>query len=561
MKVWISLLVVCALTTHSSKAHAEIKSDKSFTIGTSQEIDTLHPMIWTMTATLYVYNMIARTLVSQDKKMLLVPQLAESIPTLENKQAKITKVDGVSKIIATWNIKQNAKWGDGVSINCNDFAFTKKVSLSENVAVASREPYNKVEKIECDSKNPKRVKITYRNTVWDFNRMLQFYLLPSHLEEAIFNQHGKDKLSYDSHSLYTTQPTNPGLYSGPYIVTDVKIGSHMQLKANPFFWGPQPKIKSIIIKIIPNTSTLESNLYSGTIDMIGIIGVTLDQVLGIEDNLLKNNKPYIVQYEEGLNYEHIDLNLNNEILKNLNIRRALNFAIDRKTLVTSFFKNKKRPAYSFLSPKDPWFDSRKIQERYPYSVQKANGLLEMEGWKKSEDGFRYKNGVKLSLPFVTTAGSKTRETIQLYLIDQWKKVGVEVLVKNAPARTMFDSVIKRQYPAMAMYAISFMPEPSLSVYYHSKNIPSVANAWSGRNTTGWANEKVDQLLEKIDSEMNFNQRKKIASQIANLYMDEAPTIPLYYRLDSAVIPKNLKGFHLTGFQQLDSLDVENWVLN
>ncbi len=87
-----------------------------------------------------------------------------------------------------------------------------------------------------------------------------------------------------------------------------------------------------------------------------------------------------------------------------------------------------------------------------------------------------------------------------------------------------------------------------------------ATAWNGHNVPGWKNKKVDVLLEKMGSEMKFSERKRMALEIAEQYMTDAPTVPMFCRLDSAVIPKNLRGFNLTGFQQMETLGVENWTL-
>ena len=85
-------------------------------------------------------------------------------------------------------------------------------------------------------------------------------------------------------------PTNPGLYSGPYIISEVKLGNHVTVVPNPKWEGQKPAIQKIIIKLIPNTGTLEANIRSGQIDMIGTMGLlALDQAINFEKKVKAEN--------------------------------------------------------------------------------------------------------------------------------------------------------------------------------------------------------------------------------------------------------------------------------
>ena len=99
------------------------------------------------------------------------------------------------------------------------------------------------------------------------------------------------------------------MYNGPYVVSELKLGSHVTFTANKYFYGKQPSIKKVIFKLIPNTGTLEANLRSGTIDMVSPIGFEFDQALAFEKRIKADNLPYNMNFKPGVTYEHIDLNL------------------------------------------------------------------------------------------------------------------------------------------------------------------------------------------------------------------------------------------------------------
>src|SRR5690606_4861218 len=119
------------------------------------------------------------------------------------------------------------------------------------------------------------------------------YPLPAHLEEPVFEKYRKTPLAYDKNSLYNKNLSHPGLYFGPYVVSEVKLGSHVTLKANPKFHGKKPAIEKIIFRLLPNTGTQPANLKAGTVDMIAPPGgMGLDQAVAFEKAIEKDKLPF-----------------------------------------------------------------------------------------------------------------------------------------------------------------------------------------------------------------------------------------------------------------------------
>ncbi|GIL17426.1 MAG: diguanylate phosphodiesterase [Oligoflexia bacterium] len=527
-------------------------------IGITQEFENLNPLIMTMSATTYIYSMVGRSLVTLDADGRWVTQLAKQIPSLENGQAKFST--DKKQIIAIWEILENAKWGDGKPITCEDFKFSLEVASNPNVSVGEKETFTQVKAIEWDPKNPKKCTFTYEKARWDFYQLTGFKPLPKHIEEPVYKKYGSQKEGYEKNSNYNKNPTLEGLYNGPYKIAEVKLGSHVTLIPNPQFYGKQPHIKKVIVKLIPNTGTLEANLRSGTIDTVSSLGFTFDQAIAFEKKVKSENLPFEVMFKPSITYEHIDLNLENPILKDVRVRKALVYAINREELVQALFDGKQQVAIHNIAPLDPWYtaDPKKIT-LYPYSKREASRLLDEAGWKLEKDGLRYKDGKKLSLLFMTTAGNKNRETVQTFLQGQWKAVGIEVNIKNEPARVFFgETTKKRKFGAMAMYAWVSSPENNPKSTLHSSNIPSEKNGYSGQNNMGYVNKKVDELCEKIETEFNPKTRTDLVHQVLKYYTDEVPVIPLYYRSDVAVRPTQLTNFRLPGHQHAETNEIENW---
>ena len=511
MKILRNLILTLAIA-FSQILHAG--SNDVLKIGMSQEFENLNPLIKQMLATSYIYDMVGRTLNVLNREGKWENQLAVSRPSLENGQARFVTEDGVKKILVDWEIHADAKWGDGTPVTGHDFEFSWKVATDKNVSVGSSEVYGAIEKFIIDKKNPKKFTLKYKEAKWTFNQMPQFNVIPKHVEKPVFDKYGGEVEGYSKNSKYTTAPTNPGLYNGPYLVSEVKLGSHVVLERNPHWFGKKPSIKKIILKYIPNTNTLEANLRSKNIDMISVLGLTLDQAIAFEKKIKKEKLPLSVNFKQGLVYEHIDLQLSNEFLKDVRVRKALVHAVNRKKLTESLFEGKQNPAIHNVAPLDPWYtDDGKKVVLYKYSRRKAKKLLDQAGWKMNKkDGYRYKDGKRLSFQLMTTAGNKLRELVQSYLQSEWKKVGIEISIKNEPPRVYFGETVKKsKFPAVPFS----LGSPCLKI---ARDRLFILKKFQLRKMVGKDKTQRDMLIKRLISisnklKLSLMLKKELRSQV------------------------------------------------
>lgn len=551
-------IFLCLLFHHSSMAKKT--NNKDLVIGVMQEIDTLNPITCFLGMGRYVYSLYARRLVSFSPDWKWVPTLATKIPSIKEGDVIFYQENGQKKMKVQWEIRPNAKWGDGTPLTGHDVHFSWKIGNNPNVSVKERSYYSAIAKVVVDTKNSKKFTFYYDYPRWDFHQMHNFEIVPKHLEEPIYEKYKKQKLGYDQNSLYTKKPQTRGLYNGPYRIVEFKRGSHVMVTRNDHFFGKRPAIKNIIVKLIPNSLSLISHLETKNINMIGQLMLTFDQALNLQKRNQKKQKHYQVNLKSSLLYEHLSLQLKKGPLTDINVRKALMYALNRQNLVNALFAGKLDVAHHFLAPLDPWYtNDKKNVVTYPFSRRKAKKLLEKSKWILGKDGYRYKNGQKLTIEMGTTAGDKLREMIQVYLKSQWKKIGVEIVIKNQPARTFFSETVKKgKYTGMSLFAYMATTESIPRALYHSKSIPTKKNGHTGFNFGHWKQPQVDSLIEKLEKEFNPQKRKELAQKILYYYTKEVPIIPLYYRADVSVTPKNLKGYSLSGNTEMTTNWAENW---
>src|SRR6202040_1403616 len=165
-------------------------------------------------------------------------------------------------------------------------------------------------------------------------------------------------------------------------------------------------------------------------------------------------------------------------------------AADRKTLTERLFQGMQPVADAWVNPLNANFSED--VPTYPYDLAKAKALLAEAGWNPGPDGVcRNDKGERLSLEYSTTAGNRLRELQQQVLQSNWKAAGIEVTIKNEPARTFFgETVKKRLYEALAMYAWSSNVNESPSRTLSSAQIPTEANNYGGSNFIGYSNPQM-----------------------------------------------------------------------
>jgi peptide/nickel transport system substrate-binding protein len=546
-----ALVALCAAGVALLPGEGRAAKDE-LVIGITQFPSNLHPNIDHMAAKSYVLNMAQRPFTTYDPKWRLICMLCTKLPTIENGLAKIEKQDDRSDGIAlTFSIHPDATWGDGTPVTTADVMFTYEVGAHPQSGVSNAELYRRITGI--DVVDDKTFVMHVDRVTFEYNAINDFRVLPAHLERPVFEA---DPIAYRNRTTFDTDPANPGLYFGPYRITDFSSGAFIVLEPNPTWWGERPQFQRIVVKVIENTAALEANLLSGSIDMIaGELGLTIDQALAFEK---RHGDQFQIVYEPGLTYEHIDLNLDNPILKDVRVRKALIMGLDREALNQQLFEGRQPVAHTSVNPLD-WVHSEDVP-RYREDPEAAAGLLDKAGWDQIKDGVRHNAaGEPLTLELMSTAGSRTRELVEQVLQSQWQRLGIDVRIRNEPARVFFgDTTSKRKFSAMAMFAWISSPENVPRSTLHSEEIPTEANGWAGQNYTGYRNPEMDQLIDAIELELNRAKREQMWHRLQEIYAEDLPALPLYFRANPHVWPLWLKGVTPTGHQYSSTLWVERW---
>lgn len=385
-----------------------------------------------------------------------------------------------------------------------------------------------------------------------YNVLSDFRILPAHVEKAAFAEPDQ----YRKRSLYMAAPTTPGLYNGPYRVAEVVTGSHLVLERNRHWAGKPPVFERIVLKTIENSSALQAALLSGQVHMIaGEMGLPLDQAVSLANRLPAGLK---AEFKPGLVYEHLDVNPSHPALADVRVRRAILMGIDRRAISREMFGAKLPLADSSISALEPIFTG--TARHYAHDPRRAAALLDEAGWKQMGPGPRRNAaGQPLVIELGTTAGNHARELLQQVIAAQLRQIGVEIRPFTEVSRSFFaDKVTKRAFTGMALYSWFGTPGQVPRSTLHSAFIPTPENNYSGQNFTGYANPRMDALIDALDGELDPQKRTALWHQLQELYADDLPALPLFFSTAAFVTPDWLGGLRPTGHDAPSSLWVMDW---
>jgi len=506
-------------------------------IGVQQEPELLSEILNSMATNNMVCNLLFSKFVKYDDKFQLIPDLITEIPTVEN--------GGVSPDYRTftYHLRPDARWHDGVPVTSKDARFTYEIIVDPNVNVESREGWDVVDSVDTPDDH---------TIVFHLKRPYPDFVSETFYDESVLPEH---LLKNARGERFHSSPFHHApIGSGPFKFESWTAGSHLSLVANPDYYGEGPYLDRIIFKFVPTENALLVQLKTGEIDMfdnanINFIG-QLEDIPGIR-----------VCRTPMLMYEHLDLNTEHPILKDVRVRRALSYATNKDEIAERIYNGLVKVAALDEFDATAYF-SPDAAARATYDPAKARRLLLEAGWKDTDgDGICDRNGQPLKLSIAASAGQPNRERTELVLRDQWRQVGVDLQLGNYSPTVLYGTfedggILKVGKFDVAMYAWLSSPAPSRrEALYGSKSIPPY-----GQNHPRLVNEEVTRLLEEGSTETDTARRVSIYRRVQELLVDEAPVIPLFWYTAIDPVTTRLRNFKPNATQSADTWNAAQWYL-
>lgn len=230
--------------------------------------------------------------------------------------------------------------------------------------------------------------------------------------------------------------------TGPYKYEELVSGAYTRFVKNKEYWGEECPYDEIIAKYIPDSASRIQALKTGEVDLVFGLGLISYEdynqataINGIEGKLS----------ELDVKARNMTLNLTSDKLSSLKVRQAIAYAIDKKEISEGLTYGYETVAHSVMMP-SAQFGDIEITGAYQTNIEKANNLLEEDGWHLNEDGIRKKDGITLSLDFTFDSSDTAMAKSMVTLIkSQLAKVGIEVNVKGLEKMEWFMGCLQGQF--------------------------------------------------------------------------------------------------------------------
>jgi peptide/nickel transport system substrate-binding protein len=276
--------------------------------------------------------------------------------------------------------------------------------------------------------------------------------------------------------------------------------------------------------VVPDSTTRALELRKGSADL-EINALTPDMVVTLE------REPTLdVLRGPGTVLQYMGFNFRDRILKDVRVRQALAYAIDRRPMLQYLWRGFAQPADSIL-PTQSWAYTNKVHT-YSYDPERAREILDAAG-------YRAVNGVRFHLLMKTSTDENTRLMVAV-LQQQLRDVGIQLDIRTYEFATFFSDVSKGAFQLYSLRWVGGNEDPDIFEYaFHSNKFTP-----NGANRSFYSNPKVDALIDKARAELDQTKRAQLYAEIQRILAEDLPSFNLWYLDNVLVHTKRVKNLSL-----------------
>lgn len=311
----------------------------------------------------------------------------------------------------------------------------------------------------------------------------------------------------------------PIIGTGPYKYNSWIIGDQVVLDKNSDYFLTPPSFDKLIFKTITEPTNREIALETKEID------VALD-ISTIDAPKIKANKDFALYTKPSYSYRYLGFNNQKDIFQNKNLRKAIDYAIDKESIVNIILNGYGYVANSVIAPNV--FGFTDTVKNAGYNLDKAKELMK---------DLNYKNNLTLEL---LTTGSSDDKAIAEVIQANLKEIGIDVKINIVESGTFYDLTEKGFYDMFLGSWGTVTGDADYGLYpmFHSKSIGSPGNR------SFYSNALVDLLLDKGKTTVSESERLKIYQQAQEQIVNDTPHVMLYNSVIIVGAQKNIKGLNI-----------------
>ena len=459
------------------------------------------------------YVFIFETLFEFDAEWKPTPLLVESVDV---------SADG---LVHTWKLRQGVTFHDGSPFNAEVVKWNIDRKIEQNTPYATSIPW---------ANDP--IKVVDEYTVTATLKEPSFVMY-NYLTGSSYMMYSKKFVE----SVSADDLKNQGVGTGPYIIKEYLPNDHLLLERNPNYWQKGlPFFDAINVQIIPDANTRLLTLEAGQIDFVKDLSIQdinrLEGASGIEIREAPSTRTY-----------HIPSHGKRPPFDNVNVRRALNYAVDKKAMNETIYEGKYLISRGISTPLVVGFQE---SEPYTYNPEKAKQLLEEAGLVDSNgDGFREWEGQEREYILFTRALQRAgdieiAEQFQAFMAEVGLKIKIEIIDAG-----QFFTILNQPFGEAPYYDLTNQA-PSNFIADMSYPLDTMYSSWSWPgnfyNYAHYANPKVDELIKTGNRAGSLEERNRYYAEAQDIVWNEAASTFLFDGILTLGTKSNVKGVFSDG---------------
>jgi peptide/nickel transport system substrate-binding protein len=303
--------------------------------------------------------------------------------------------------------------------------------------------------------------------------------------------------------------------SGPFKFVSAETDKEVIVERNDEYWGEKAKLARVRFAVVPDATTEALELRKGSADVAINASYSPDTVL-----TLQREPQLAIERGDGTRLAYLAFNLRDPILRDMRVRQAIAYALDRQPMIDYLWRGQARQARSILPPQS-WAYNGDVPP-YDHDPAKAMQLLDAAGYPAL-------NGVRFHITMKTSTDDNTRLMVAV-MQQQLRAVGIVLDIRSFEFATFFSDVTHGAFQMYGLRWIGGNEDPDIfSLCFSSSRFPP-----NGANRGFYSNPKVDALIDQARHEVDPKVRKPLYAEVQSMIADDLPYINLWY-LDNVLV--------------------------
>ncbi|MDR3764816.1 MAG: ABC transporter substrate-binding protein [Acidobacteriota bacterium] len=437
----------------------------------------LDPRVGTDAQSERIGELIFEGLVRRDDNFQLQPRLAESWQVPD-------------PLTYVFHLRRDVRFHDGRPMTSADVKWTLDSLLSGRIRSAKTSAYRYVASVDApdDFTIVIHLRAPYAALLWNL----------SDGALGVVPRGSGDELS--RHPIGT----------GPFVYVSDAPDREVVLARNDHYWGTPAHLLRVRFKVVPDATTRALELRKGSAD------AEINALPGDMIPTLAADPKLVVEREPGTSYQYLAMNLRDPLFRDVRVRQALAFAIDRQPMIHSLWHDMARPADSVLPPQHWAYNPDAAQ--YPYNPARARQLLDAAGYRPGPDGVRFHLSMK-------TSTDETTRLICAVLQQQLRQVGIALDIHSYEFATFYSDVVKG---AFQIYSLRWVGGSNQDPDIFENVFDTASFAPRRANRGYYSNPEVDRLIAEARQSIVPAKRAADYREIQRILNQDLPYIHLWW---------------------------------